>query len=155
MGSEYNTTYSWRGMTSCALDSLRLVLWAQSQGRNEEFMEALGWRHFAQDALLADHKVLTEAAEEAGLSRESAAKVLQSGAFAEELEKGIQEYAPYTRCKVPATDGDDGELAVAALPTFVFRTTSPRHKGQLELLQGSRPQEEFEKLLMRLEAIER
>eukprot|EP00913_Durusdinium_trenchii_P002035 g1881.t1 len=35
VAQKYDITYSWTGRCSSAMDSLRLVLWAQSLGKNE------------------------------------------------------------------------------------------------------------------------
>lgn len=81
---KYGIKFSWNGLCSSAMDSLRLVLWAQTLGKNEEFMAALGWRHHGEDQQLANHQVLLDAAEEAGLDRQEAKKVLDSGSFRKE-----------------------------------------------------------------------
>ena len=45
-GQQHNVSFSFDGAVTNTRDSLRLVLWAQSLGRNEQLMTALGWRHF-------------------------------------------------------------------------------------------------------------
>lgn len=142
----YGVKYSWRGLSSSAMDSLRLVLWAQSLGKNEEFMAALGWRHFSDDAELADHKVLIEAAGEAGLSREEAAQVLASNRFAHELQSGAQTWGYKTTQRTPFGGG----FEAGGIPVLLFRTENPRLE---EKLQGSVPQHEVEAVLRKLEAL--
>ncbi|CAE7862479.1 unnamed protein product, partial [Symbiodinium sp. KB8] len=87
IGPKYGIQFSWNGTSSSAMDSLRLLLWAQSQGKNEELMAALGWRHHSEDQQLANHKVLLDSVAEAGLDKAEAKKVLESTRFQRELQE--------------------------------------------------------------------
>lgn len=145
LGERYDIKYCWKGMTSTAWDSLRLVLWAQTLGLNEEFMAALGWRHFGRAARLADHAVLADAAEEAGLDREQAMAVLKSERYSAELQQGMKKW------QKDITMVDTG---LSALPCFIFRSTNPEHT-EVERLQGSLPQSQFEEVFRKLEAQEK
>jgi len=151
---QYNVKYSWEGRCSSARDSLRLVLWAQSHGRNEEFMSALGWRHFSKDLLLGDRNMLLDAVVEAGLDREEADQVLKMGCFAEEVQATIDEYQPLIFAPM---DGPNGETALTlAIPMLIFCTTNPRFADrEPERLCGSVPQVEIEAVLRVLEGYER
>lgn len=144
--------FSWTGKTSSAMDSLRLVLWAQSKGRNEEFMAALGWRHFGHGMKLADWSVLTDAAAEAGLDRVEALEVLKSRRFERDLEVDM---IKFTRDR-PECASIEARVSGAwgAIPVFTFRTTNPSFTGKAETLAGSQPQEAFEGVLERLEDLE-
>mmetsp|Transcript_19117 Transcript_19117/g.40648 ORF Transcript_19117/g.40648 Transcript_19117/m.40648 type:complete len:137 (+) Transcript_19117:130-540(+) len=136
-------------MTSSAMDSLRMVLFAQEYGRNEEFMAALGWRHFGHGHRLVNHGVLLDAAEEAGLDRAKASAVLKGGAYEEELLKCMAEYQPKT-----SEDIGLGPF-MGGIPMFLFTTTHPRFSGRALRLQGSNPQQAFEEILEQLESYER
>mmetsp|Transcript_7741 Transcript_7741/g.21724 ORF Transcript_7741/g.21724 Transcript_7741/m.21724 type:complete len:146 (+) Transcript_7741:336-773(+) len=133
-------------MTSSALDSLRIVLWAQSLGRNEEFMAALGWRHFGHSARLADHSVIADAAEEAGLDRATALNLLDSDAYLLELSETMENFARFLVIDTSST--------VGGIPMLRFRTTNPRFKEDPPLLQGSQPQQTVERVLEYLESFE-
>lgn len=146
VGPEYGIKYSWDGHCSSAMDSLRLVLWAQSQGKNEEFMSALGWRHFGRDAKLSERAVLLDAAEEAGLSRKGAEDVIEWGRFAKELRESIEEWQEKTMIKI------DNTHAAAAIPLLCF--TAPGQTSE-EKCNGSVPQSEIEAVLRRLERHQR
>lgn len=147
MGAMYDVKYCWTGMTSSQTDSLRLVLWAQSLGLNEELMAALGWRHYGHGRRLADHKVLLEAAEEAGLEREEAVKVLKSDMYAEELRDISEDFGRQTMIK-PAGCSDNVQMG--AIPMILFRVAGRPKREELRL-QGSQPQTAFEHTLERLE----
>lgn len=147
VGKMYDVKYCWTGMTSPQTDSLRLVLWAQSEGKNEELMAAMGWRHYGHGARLADHKVLLDAAEEAGLDRAEASAVLKSHRFAEELYDTNVEWSKQTMLPNP---GDAQGATMGAIPMVLFRIAG-RPKKTEERLQGSHPQQSFEDVLERLE----
>lgn len=147
VGDMYDVKYCWTGMTSPQTDSLRLVLWAQSQGLNEELMSALGWRHYGQGARLADHKVLLDAVEEAGMDRAEASRVLKSTRYLEELDEMTQDFGRQTMLAVP---GDEENSTMGAIPMILFRIAG-RPKRTEERLQGSHPQQAFEEILEKLE----
>lgn len=147
VGKMYDVKYSWTGMTSAQTDSLRLVLWAQTLGLNEEFMAALGWRHYGHGARLADHKVLLEAAEEAGLDRAEAKAVLNSRRYGKELMDVSMEYSKKTMLPGP---GGEENAQMGAIPMFLFSVAGYPALRE-ERLQGSHPQQAFEDILERLE----
>lgn len=151
VGAEYDVEYSWKGLCSSAMDSLRLVLYAQSQGLNEEFMAALGWRHFGQDGELADRRVLLGAAEEAGLPRAGAREVLDSDRYSRELVETIAAAQEETILEAPGAAG--AGAVMSAIPMLIFRTSSGKGKDFKEKLHGSLPQQEIEALLQRIEAL--
>lgn len=134
----FNIRYSWAGLQSNTVDSLRLVLWAQEEhGKNEELMAALGWRHFSHDMLLSDHDVLLDACEEAGLDREEARGVLRSNRYREETLRSFKEW----------------QSPDQSIPRFHFRSTNPV-VDHVTYISGSQPVEVFEKVLRRLESEE-
>jgi len=141
VGPQYGIKFSWNGMCSSAMDSLRLVLWAQTLGKSEEFMAALGWRHHGEDQQLANHQVLLDAAEEAGLNRHEAQKVLDSQRFRKELAESSSTWMRKTM--TPAGRG----VYMSGIPVLIFRSGWMEEK-----LQGSVPQSEIEQVLLKLEA---
>ena len=89
-GAKRGIEFSFDGPVTNSRDSLRLVMYAQKLGRNEELMTALGWRHFSRDALLTDRRTLLDACEEAGLARAGCAAVLDSDAHGDEVRDGAE-----------------------------------------------------------------
>lgn len=147
IGPEYGIKYSWDGYCSSAMDSLRLVLFAQSKGKNEEFMSALGWRHFGRDAKLSERSVLLDAAEEAGLSRKEAQDILEWGRFAKELRECSDQWGEKAVISV------DQFHKAAAIPLLRFKVSGVL-SGE-ESCHGSVPQAEIERILRRLERHQR
>ena len=66
-------------------DAHRLLHWAGLEGRQRELKHVLFDAYFTQGRNPADHEVLLDAAEAAGLDRGSAAAVLSSGSYADEV----------------------------------------------------------------------
>lgn len=147
VGPMYGVKYSWDSRCSSAFDSLRLVLWAQSHGKNEEFMAAIGWRHFGEDKQLSDRQELLAAVEEAGLDRQEAEQVLDRGGFQREL----QETTGHWLAKTMVDAG--GGMMVSGIPVLIFKSTNPKQKTE-EKLHGSIPQHDIEAALRKLEALE-
>eukprot|EP00930_Biecheleria_cincta_P033934 TRINITY_DN23484_c0_g1_i1.p2 TRINITY_DN23484_c0_g1~~TRINITY_DN23484_c0_g1_i1.p2 ORF type:complete len:161 (+),score=43.61 TRINITY_DN23484_c0_g1_i1:1146-1628(+) len=148
VGPMYGVKYSWDSRCSSAIDSLRLVLWAQSQGKNEELMAALGWRHFGEDQQLADRQVLLAAVEEAGLDRQQAEQMLDRGGYNQELASVSAYWLGQTMVDA------GGGMVVSGIPVLIFKSTNPKQRSQ-EKLHGSIPQHDIEAALRRLEALER
>lgn len=148
VGPMYGVKYSWDSRCSSAFDSLRLVLWAQSQGKNEEFMAAIGWRHFGEDKQLADRQELLAAAEEAGLDRQQAEQVIDRGRFQRELAETTNHWLAKTMVDA------GGGMMVSGIPVLIFKSTNPRQKTE-DKLHGSIPQHDIEAALRRLEALEK
>ena len=111
-GAERGVAFSFDGAVTNTRDSLRLVLWAQSLGRNEQLMTALGWRHFAADMEMADRRVLLDACAEAGLSRTAARSILDDGdAYGSEVDASHGSWSAMRR--------------VSGIPVVVFRCYFP------------------------------
>ena len=96
-GKRANIAFSFDGAVTNTRDSLRLVMWAQKYGRNEELMTALGWRHFGEDEMMADRDVLLAACAEAGLDQAKALAVLDSDEFGDEVDGTHGKYAGFGR----------------------------------------------------------
>ena len=71
------------------LDSHRLWQWSKLSGRENEFKEAVFLAHFTEGRDLSDPLELIATAAVAGLNPEDAKQVLESGAFANEVEEDI------------------------------------------------------------------
>lgn len=85
LGLRAGRRFDLRVELSDTMDSWRLALWAERQGRGEELLSALGRRYFEEGQRLADHGALLAAAEEAGLSAVEAKGVLASESMREEV----------------------------------------------------------------------
>eukprot|EP00656_Telonema_subtile_P058004 TRINITY_DN9691_c0_g1_i2.p2 TRINITY_DN9691_c0_g1~~TRINITY_DN9691_c0_g1_i2.p2 ORF type:complete len:184 (+),score=55.03 TRINITY_DN9691_c0_g1_i2:113-664(+) len=85
MGAPLGITFDFEGEVGNSLDSLRLLMWAGTQDKQEELAGILAEGHFQQRRSVADHGVLLDACESAGLSREAAAEVLDSESFGKEV----------------------------------------------------------------------
>lgn len=72
-------------------DAHRLMAWALPQGRQLGLKQALFKSNFTDQRPTSDLTTLIDAAREAGLDAEEARKVLESGAFAEEV-RGEEEF---------------------------------------------------------------
>lgn len=108
---------------SNTFDAHRLTKFAHSKG-NTAIEGLLFKAYFSDNLVLADHDVLLAVAEEAGLDRDEAAKVLASDAFASEVI--ADEQAAHT-------------IGVQGVPFFIFdgKTAVP----------GALPTEYFKKIL--------
>lgn len=89
---------------SNTFDAHRLTKWAHTKG-NTAIEKLLFDAYFTKNEVLADHEVLLNIAEEAGLNRAEAAEVLESDAFAEEVR---------------ADEAESRALGVTGVPFFVI-----------------------------------
>ena len=67
------------------MDSWRLAMWAEPQGRSEELLTVVGRHYFEEARPLADHTMLLASVEEVGLDRSAAAEVLNGDSFRSEV----------------------------------------------------------------------
>lgn len=82
-----------------------LGLWADDQGKGDQFHMAAFQAYFAMGKNLADHEVLKELAESVGLPKEKAATVVNNRLYREHVDK----------------DWADSKLkGITAVPTFVM-----------------------------------
>ena len=89
---------------SNTFDAHRLTKWAHTKG-NTAIEKLLFDAYFTKNEVLADHEVLLNIAEEAGLDRAEAAEVLASDAFADEVR---------------ADEAQSRQLGVTGVPFFVI-----------------------------------
>jgi len=125
------------GVQTCwqPLNSQRMLLWAARQGSAEEYMRALGRKHF-EEARSASHTWnVLDAAEEAGLDRAKAQAFIESDELLVDVWKS---YGTTIR-----------EKGIHAIPYFVFNSPVSdaglfrTGRGTPHEVQGSAGEEEF------------
>jgi len=89
-GVEDGIMFSYGGMIANTGDAHRLLEFAHVKGKQNELSEALFKRYFEREANLGDPAVLVDAAVEAGLDAEETRDVLESTAFAAEVEDKVR-----------------------------------------------------------------
>ncbi len=89
--------------TTGTFDAHRLVQAAQKAGLGAAMMERLHKAHFSEGLWVADKAVLAGLAQEAGLPRAEAERVLGTDAYAMEVEEDLQRAAAYEIRGVPFT----------------------------------------------------
>jgi len=101
-------------------DAHRLLHWAELDGHHLALKKALLRAYFSDGDDVASHEVLARLAGEAGLDREQARRVLESGAYADEVraqERFFQERGIHS---VPATIVNGTHLIPGGQPPEVF-----------------------------------
>lgn len=110
--------------TAPTFDAHRLVAARQAQGDARALVDALHRAHFSQGRDLSDPAVLTAVAAETGMDSAEATRVLQTGAYAQEVEEDLRRAQDYE---------------IRGVPFFAF---------DMKLaLNGAQPVEVFEKVL--------
>jgi predicted DsbA family dithiol-disulfide isomerase len=80
----YDLTETLSGNTR---DAHRLLIWAESQGKQDDLLEAMYSSYFEKSKSLFDHESLIELAVSVGISKDDAQKLLSSDAFADIVEQ--------------------------------------------------------------------
>ncbi len=101
-------------------DAHRLLHWARLEGRQHELKLALFEAYFTDGLSPANHAVLADAAEKAGLDRAAAADVLASGRYSEEVRSAERFWQSKGITAVPAVVIDQRFLISGGQPTDVF-----------------------------------
>lgn len=101
-------------------DAHRLLHWADMEGRQRELKLALFEAYFTDCLDPSDHEVLANAAAKAGLDRETAAEVLKSGRFAEEVRTAERSWQSKGISAVPAVIINDRYLISGGQPADAF-----------------------------------
>ena len=78
-------------LTGNTYDAHRLLQLARDRGRQDELAEALFAAYFTQHRSVFDHDSLVEIAEQAGLDGEETRRVLDSDAYAAEVERDLSD----------------------------------------------------------------
>lgn len=120
-----------RGRIYNTFDAHRLLHWAgeQEPSAQHALKKALLQAYHGQGRSPEDHAVLLDAAEQAGLNRQEAGRVLAEGRYADEVRERERFYQ---------------EHGIHAVPSVIV---NDRH-----LIQGGQPPEVFEEALRRLAA---
>ncbi len=132
-GADVGFTFSKVGRSRVwnTFDSHRLLHWAGEQGprQQRDLKMALLEAYHGEGRSPAEHAVLLDAAEQAGLDRAQAQEVLESGRYSEEVREAEKHFQG---------------LGISAVPSVIVNN---RH-----LIQGGQPPEVFEQALRRLAA---
>ena len=131
LGRSVGLTFNWKAEGSSTLDSHRLLLFAEQNGKAGELREALGQRYFINGQRLADQEVLLSAAEEVGLAGAEVVLTDRS-AYRDEVLQAV---------KKAHTQG------IHSIPVFHFRSG-----GFSTTLHGSASVETFHKTFLAIEA---
>lgn len=100
----------------------QLLHWAGLEGRQHQLKLALFEAYFTHGLNPGDHAVLANAAEAAGLDRDEATQVLESGCFAEEVRAAEQFWLAQGIAAVPAVIINERYLVSGGQPAEVFES---------------------------------
>ncbi len=103
-------------------DAHRLLHWAALEGRQHELKLALFESYFQHCLNPGDHGVLVDAAEKAGLDRNAAADVLESGRYAEEVRAAERFWQSKGISAVPAIVINERYLISGGQPADAFES---------------------------------
>jgi predicted DsbA family dithiol-disulfide isomerase len=101
-------------------DAHRLLHWADEEGRQPALKHALFTAYFTEGRSPADHEVLVDAAEKAGLDGAAARAVLASGRYGEEVRRAEALWRSRGIDAVPAVVIDGRYLISGGQPPEVF-----------------------------------
>ena len=109
-----------RGRIYNTFDAHRLLHWAELAGRQRELKMALFDAYFTQGQDPSSHEVLLKAVADAGLDAGTAAEVLSSGQYADEVRAREQFYQQNGISSVPAIIINERHLISGGQPPEVF-----------------------------------
>ncbi|OON60714.1 disulfide bond formation protein DsbA [Massilia sp. KIM] len=118
-----------RGRIYNTFDAHRLLAWAEQEGKQRELKEALFGVYFTQCEDPSNHDVLLRTAEHVGLDRETAARILNSDEFADEVREREQFFM---------------RAGIRSVPAIII--------NQKHLISGGQPPEVFERALREIAA---
>eukprot|EP00746_Dinoflagellata_sp_MGD_P080058 gnl/MRDRNA2_/MRDRNA2_32005_c0_seq1.p1 gnl/MRDRNA2_/MRDRNA2_32005_c0~~gnl/MRDRNA2_/MRDRNA2_32005_c0_seq1.p1 ORF type:complete len:214 (+),score=45.51 gnl/MRDRNA2_/MRDRNA2_32005_c0_seq1:562-1203(+) len=124
------------------VNSQRMLLWATRRGKGEEYMKALGRKHFEEAKSASHSSTILDAAEEAGLERGEAEAFLKTDELSAEVWKS---YGSTIK-----------EKGIHAIPYFVFNSplsdAGPfkSGKGDALIVNGSGDEQQFEMVFEQL-----
>ena len=118
-----------RGRIYNTFDAHRLLSWAEEQGRQRELKLALFDAYFTHCEDPSNHDVLLRAVERIGLDRDSAAAILGSNEYAEEVREREQFFQ---------------RAGIQSVPAIII--------NQRHLISGGQPPEVFEQALREIAA---
>ena len=126
-GEEVGFTFGQRPRIWNTFDAHRLIHWAGLQGRQHAMKRALLQAYQSEDRNPGDRGVLIDCARQCGLNEDEAARVFDSGAYADEVREALSEWQ---------------QAGIRSVPSIVINR---RH-----LIQGGQPVEVFEEALRQL-----
>ena len=107
-------------------DAHRLLHWAALEGRQSELKLALFEAYFTECLDPSDHQVLADAAEKAGLNRDVATEVLESGRYTDEVRMAERSWQSKGISAVPAVVINDRYLISGGQPAEMFENAIRR-----------------------------
>lgn len=113
-----------RSIISNSRLSQELAKWAETKGKLEECQDAIYTAYFSENLDIADKTILSQIAENCGLSKTEAMEIMGNGAFSEAVDK----------------DWDKSEKSgIMVAPTYIMNGTK---------LMGSQPYKKLEDLMI-------
>jgi predicted DsbA family dithiol-disulfide isomerase len=109
-----------RGRIYNTFDAHRLLSWAEEEGQQRELKLALFEAYFTRCEDPSNHDVLLRAVERVGLDRDTAAQILQSDAYADEVREREQFFQRAGIHSVPAIIINQRHLISGGQPPDVF-----------------------------------
>lgn len=131
---DFDVEFAWH-----PVDAQRVLIWAQQWGKSEEFAEELARLHFEQGKGSCLRSTVLEAAERAGMRRETVVEFLEGG----ELEEHV--WGSYTDM-VETHRIDSIPLFVFTRPTGsggYFRRSDAARGSEVWIVRGSASKEQF------------
>lgn len=134
---DYDVQTNWQ-----PINSQRVMLWAQRYGLQEEYMSALGGRHFERCQSASHDATILESAREAGLDVEACRAFLTTDELRDDVWKSY--------------GSTIHEKGIHAIPLFIFNSPSTdggpfrNGKGKPEMEHGSGNQQRFLEIFERL-----
>lgn len=122
-GAELGFTFNHRKRIVNTFDAHRLLHWAETEGKSEDqhqLKRALLEAYFTRGENPADHSLLLEVVQRAGLDRTRAAEVLSGDEFATEVRQREQQYLSQGINSVPAVIINDRYLVQGGQPVEMF-----------------------------------
>jgi len=113
-------------------DAHRLLHWAGETGKQQALKHALFEAYFSKGQDPSDRQVLIEAADQAGLDREQAADVIDSGSYADEVRNDERFWQAQGINAVPAVVVDRKYLISGGQPPEAFEQALREIVGNLE-----------------------
>ncbi|MBL8326083.1 MAG: DsbA family oxidoreductase [Rubrivivax sp.] len=120
MGAAVGFTFGERARVWNTFDAHRLLHWAGLQGRQRELKHALLTAYHGQGRNPGARDVLVELAAGVGLPADEAARVLDSGAYADEVRTAEREWQQAGISSVPSVVVERRHLIQGAQPAEVF-----------------------------------
>ncbi len=118
LGFEFNQQT--RGRIYNTFDAHRLLLWAETEGKQEALKNALFSAYFTEGRNPSDHAVLLDVVQKVGLDAVRAADILESGEFSADVRGREKFYADRGIRAVPSVIINDQHLIQGGQPADVF-----------------------------------